>query len=152
MVLLILVYLFLDTKVLYTISGDKVPVLNIRKSTRLIYFWDLCWFSIGAVTTYHGFRGLNQHTFNILEFYRLEFWDRCHWAKITVLAGCIASWRLQEGIRFLVFFFQFQGLSHSLAQGPLPLTSKPLHLWPFFDWLHQRKIHRIRLATLDSTA
>ena len=60
---------------------------------------------MAAITNYHKLRGIKQHTFIILKFYRLEFRDRSHWAKITVLAGLHS---LLEALGGNLFSWHFQ--------------------------------------------
>ena len=52
---------------------------------------------------YCALHGLKQHKFIISQFRSSEVWNRALWAKIQVLAGLHAFWRLQRKVWFLAF-------------------------------------------------
>ena len=65
---------------------------------------------------YYKLSGLKQHRFIALYFWRSEFWDQFHWAKIRVLEGLLSF----EGFRreSIPYFFQLpEAAPHSLAHG-----------------------------------
>lgn len=91
------------------------------------------WFNIVAVTNHHKLSGLKQQEFIILEFWRSEVPNPCHWAEMKVWAGCISFGGIRGGSLPLLAFPSWVRRPAFLGSGPPFSTFKARSMASFLS-------------------